>query len=107
MAIEFSEDLLPQTDLKLNPGRVVKHTTGAHRPVLLTRRGRGVAVVPSVADDGKAEQARAFMRTVVAGLADREAGLGVSLDGARARLGLKQGHAPDGHPLRGVCAARS
>ena len=48
MAIKFSEDLVPLTELKINPGRVVKHATEAHRPVLLTSRGRGVAVVQSV-----------------------------------------------------------
>ena len=88
MPIKFSEDLVPLTDLKINPGRVVKHTTEVHRPVLLTSRGRGVAVVQSVSDYQKAEEERAFMRAVVAGLADLEAGREVSLDEARARLGL-------------------
>jgi prevent-host-death family protein len=89
MTMKFSEDLVPLTDLKVNPGRVVKHATEAHRPVLLTSRGRGVAVVQSVADYEKAEEERAFMRAVVEGLADLEAGREVSLDEARARLGLK------------------
>lgn len=89
MTIKFSEDLVPLTDLKVNPGRVVKHATEAHRPVLLTSRGRGVAVVQSVSDYEKAEEERAFMRAVVAGLADLEAGREVSLDEARMRLGLK------------------
>lgn len=89
MAIKFSEDLVPLTDMKTNPGRVVKHATEAHRPVLLTSRGRGVAVVQSVADYEKAEEERAFMRAVVAGLADLEAGREISLDEVRARLGLK------------------
>ena len=89
MAIKFSEDLVPLTDLKVNPGRVVKHATEAHRPVLLTSRGRGVAVVQSVSDYEKAEEERVFMRAVVAGLADLEAGHEVSLDEARVRLGLK------------------
>ena len=87
--IKFSEDLVPLTDLKVNPGRVVKHTTEAHRPVLLTRRGRGVAVVQSVADYEQAEEERNFMRAVVAGLADLEAGREISLDEAKVRLGLK------------------
>ena len=43
MGTKFSEDVIPLTDLKINPGRIVKHATDAHRPVLLTRRGRGVA----------------------------------------------------------------
>ena len=89
MSIKFSEDLVPLTDLKVNPGRVVKHVTEVHRPVLLTSRGRGVAVVQSVADYEKAEEERDFMRAVVAGLADLEAGREVSLDEARERLGLK------------------
>ena len=50
MSMKFSEDLVPLTDLKVNPGRVVKHATEAYRPVLLTRRGRGVAVMQSVSD---------------------------------------------------------
>lgn len=36
--------------LKVNPGRVLRQATEAHRPVLLTRRSRGVAVVQPVAD---------------------------------------------------------
>ena len=89
MAIKFSEDLVPLTDLKANPGRVVKHATEVHRPVLLTSRGRGVAVVQSISDYEKAEEERVFMRAVVTGLADLEAGQEVSLDEARVRLGLK------------------
>lgn len=89
MTIKFSEDLVPLTDLKVNPGRVVKHVIDAHRPVLLTSRGRGVAVVQSVGDYEKAEEERDFMRAVVAGLADLEAGSEVSLGRAMTRLGLK------------------
>lgn len=88
MTIKFSEDVVPLSDLKVNPGRVVKHTAEVHRPVLVTQRGRGVAVVQSVADYEKAEEERAFMRAVVTGLADLEAGREVSLDDARVRLGL-------------------
>lgn len=89
MPIKFSEDLVSLTHLKVNPGRVVKHATEVHRPVLLTNRGRGVAVVQSVGDYEKAEEEREFMRAVVAGLADLEAGREVSLDETRAQLGLK------------------
>ena len=89
MSTKFSEDVIPLTDLKVNPGRVVKHATEAHRPVLLTSRGRGVAVVQAVTDYEAAEEERAFMRAVVGGLADLEAGRELSLADAKARLGLK------------------
>ncbi|MBF0290974.1 MAG: type II toxin-antitoxin system Phd/YefM family antitoxin [Nitrospinae bacterium] len=87
--VKFSEDLLPLADLKTNPGKAVKQTTEAHRPLLLTNRGRGVAVLQSVADFEKGEEERAFMRGVVAGLADLDKGAEMSLDDARKRLGLK------------------
>ncbi|MGB5097686.1 MAG: type II toxin-antitoxin system Phd/YefM family antitoxin [Porticoccaceae bacterium] len=89
MGTKFSEDVIPLADLKANPGRVVKHASDAHRPVLITSRGRGVAVVQSVRDYEAAEEERAFMRAVVAGLADLEAGRELSLAQAKARLGLK------------------
>ena len=60
MGIKFSEDVVPLTDLKVNPGRVVRHAAEAHRPVLLTSRGRGVAVVQSVTDFEAAEDEREF-----------------------------------------------
>jgi prevent-host-death family protein len=89
MGTKFSEDVVPLTDLKVNPGRVVKHAAEAHRPVLLTSRGRGVAVVQSIVDYETAEEERAFMRAVVAGLADLDAGREISLSDAKRRLGLK------------------
>lgn len=89
MTIKFSEDLVPLSDLKVNPGRVVKHTTEVRRPVLVTKRGRGVAVVQSVGDYERAEEERHFMHAVVAGLADLEAGREVGFDDAKERLGLK------------------
>ena len=89
MGTKFSEDVIPLADLKVNPGRVVKHVADTRRPVLLTSRGRGVAVVQSVIDYETSEDERAFMRAVVAGLADLESGREVSLAAAKARLGLK------------------
>ncbi len=45
MQTKFSEDIITLSDLKVNPGKVINHTKDTHRPVLLTSRGRGVAVV--------------------------------------------------------------
>ncbi len=89
MDTRFSEDVVPLTDLKTNPGRIVRHAAEAGRPVLLTRRGRGVAVVQSVAEYESAAEERAFMRAVVSGLADVEAGREVSWSEAKTRLGLE------------------
>lgn len=87
--MKLSEDVVPLAELKVNPGRIVTRVTESHSPVLLTRRGRGVAVVQAVADYDRAEEERAFMRAVVAGLADLEAGREVALDAARKEFGLE------------------
>jgi prevent-host-death family protein len=88
MTTEISEDTIPLTDMKSHPSRIVKHAAEAHRPVLLTRRGRGVAVVQALADYEKGEEERRFMRAVVQGLADLQEGREVTLLEARSRLGL-------------------
>lgn len=88
MTIRFSEDVVPLVDIKANPGRIVRQVNEQGRPVLLTSRGRGVAVVQAVTDYERGEEERAFMRSIVAGLADLEAGNEVTLEEARKRLGL-------------------
>lgn len=88
MNVKFSEDVVPLTELKINPGRIVRQAAEAHRPVLLTSRGRGVAVVQSVADFERDADERDFMRAVVAGLADLDAGRELSLTEAKSRLGM-------------------
>ncbi len=89
MAVKFSQDVVPLTNLKTNPGRVVKQVAETHRPVLLTSRGRGVAIVQSVTEFESAEEERAFMRAVVEGLSDLERGHKVSLHKVKAKLGIK------------------
>ena len=92
MNVRFSEDVIPLTDLKTNPGRVVRQVADSRRPVLLTSRGRGVAVVQSIADYEAAEEEREFMRAVVQGspiLADLEAGREVSMQEVKARLRIE------------------
>ncbi len=89
MSIRFSTDIVPLGDLKKNPGRVVRHATEAARPVLLTSRGRGVAVVQSVAEYENAEEEREFMRAVVEGIGDLESGRDMSLSEVRKRLAAR------------------
>jgi prevent-host-death family protein len=89
MNVKFSEDIVPLTDMKINPGKIVKRTNESHRPILLTSRGRGVAVMQSLDDFEQAEEEKAFMRAIVEGLNDLDNNREISLETARARLGLK------------------
>lgn len=88
LATKFSEDIVPLGDLKVNPGRIVSQVDATHRPVLLTNRGRGVAVMQSLRDYEAVTEEREFMKAVLQGFADIDEGRTVSLADAKKRLGL-------------------
>ena len=87
-AVKFSEDVVSLGDLKINPGRIVNQAGSTHRPVLLTSRGRGVAVVQSLKDYEAGTEERAFMKAILQGVTDIEEGRTVSIADAKKRLGL-------------------
>ena len=85
---KFSEDIVPLSDLKVNPGRIVHQVDATRRPVLLTNRGRGVAVVQALAEYEAEAEERVFLRGVVQGLMDLEEGRETDLAAVKIRLGL-------------------
>ncbi|HTY26419.1 MAG TPA: type II toxin-antitoxin system Phd/YefM family antitoxin [Desulfomonilaceae bacterium] len=85
---KFSEDIVPLSDMKVNPSRIVRQLGKTHRPVLLTNRGRGVAVVQSLKDYETQTEEQAFLRGVVQGLMDLEEGREMSLADVKKHLGL-------------------
>lgn len=87
-AVKFSEDVVPLGDMKVNPGKIVRRVDETGRPVLLTSHGRGVAVIQGLSEYEAAQEERDFMRAVVAGLADIEAGRISSLDDVKRSLDL-------------------
>lgn len=86
--VKFSEDVVPLGDMKVNPGKIVRRIEETGRPALLTSHGRGVAVVQGLSEYEAAQGEREFMRAVVAGLADIDAGRVVPMAEAKRRLGL-------------------
>jgi len=89
MAIKFSEDIVPLSDLKVNPGKVVNHAQDTHRPILLTNRGRGVAVVQSLEEYENLEEERAFMKAVTQGLVEIKEGKELNLADVKKKLRMK------------------
>jgi prevent-host-death family protein len=85
---KFSEDVVPLSDLKVNPGRIVHQVDTTRRPVLLTSRGRGVAVVQSLKEYEAEAEERSFLRAVVRGLIDLEEGREMGLDDVKRHLGV-------------------
>ena len=88
-AVKFSQDVVPLGDMKINPGKIVRRVDETGRPVLLTSHGRGVAVVQSLSEFEAAQEEREFMRAVVVGLADIDAGRVKSLADVKRRFGLE------------------
>ena len=86
--VKFSEDVVPLSDLKINPGRLVHQVDQTRRPVLLTNRGRGVAVVQALAEFEAETEERAFLRGLVQGLMDLDEHRETDLADVKRRLGL-------------------
>lgn len=89
MQTKFSEDIIPLSDLKVNPGKVVNHAKDSHRPILLTSRGRGIAVVQGLEEFEKNEEELSFVKAIAQGLMDIKEGKTVELDEAKKRLGIE------------------
>ena len=89
MQPKFSEDVIPLTDLKVNPGKVVNHAQNSHRPILLTSRGRGVAVVQGLEDYEKHEEELKFVKSIAQGLMDIKDGKTLSLSEVKKKLDVQ------------------
>ena len=85
---KFSEDVVPLTRMKVNPGKIVNQVDETRRPVLLTSRGRGVAIVQALPEFEAATEEREFLRGVVQGLMDLEEGRETDLAEVKKLLGL-------------------
>ncbi len=88
MQTKFSEDIVSLSDLKVNPGKIVNHTKDTHRPILLTSRGRGIAVVQGLEEYEKTVEELAFVKAVAQGLMEVKEGNSIDLSEAKNRLGL-------------------
>jgi len=89
MKTKFSQDVVPLSDLKINPGKIINQAKDTHRPILLTSRGRGVAVVQGLDEYESLEEERAFMKAVAQGLMEIKEGKVLDLKAAKKKLGIK------------------
>jgi prevent-host-death family protein len=71
---KFSEDVRPLTELKTRAGALVDRIRRSRRPVLLTRRGRGVAVLLDLEEYERLVERAAFVDAVEVGAAAAAAG---------------------------------
>jgi prevent-host-death family protein len=64
---KFSEDVHPLTELKTRASALVDQVRRSRRPVLLTRRGRGVAVLIDLEEYERLVDRAAFIEAVEEG----------------------------------------
>ena len=88
MQIKFSEDVVPLADLKVNPGKIITRANDTKRPILVTSRGRGVAVVQGLEEYEIREEKVAFMQAIAQGLVEVKEGKVSDLADAKRILGL-------------------
>jgi len=88
MQTKFSEDVVPLSDLKVNPGKIVNRAKDNKRPILLTSRGRGIAVVQGLAEYESLEEEVAFLKAVTQGLMEVREGKVTSLEDLKRKLGI-------------------
>ena len=88
MKIRFSQDIIPLSELKINPGKIVNRAKDSHRPILLTSRGRGVAVMQGLEEYEQIEEERAFIKAIAQGLMEIKEGKVQSINEARKKLGI-------------------
>ena len=88
MQPKFSEDVIPLSDLKVNPGKVVNHAKDSRRPILLTSRGRGIAVVQGLDEYEKREEELQFVKAIAQGLIDIKEGKTLNLNEVKQKLGF-------------------
>lgn len=73
-APRYSTDVHPLTDLKVHASALVNQVIRERRPVLLTRRGRGVAVLLDLAEYERLADTSRFVEAVREGAAAAAAG---------------------------------
>ena len=88
MQIKFSEDVIPLSELKVNPGKIVNRAKNAHRPILLTSRGKGIAVMQGLAEYEEGQENREFMKAITQGLIEIKEGNELELDDVKKKLGI-------------------
>ena len=82
----FREDVRPVSDLRRKAHEVVNHARKSRRPLLITRRGRGAAVLIAVEEWDARESRNELLEAVVRGVRDFAAGRVVEEKDALARL---------------------
>jgi prevent-host-death family protein len=83
---KFSADVHPVSDLRRKAHELVNQARQCGRPLLITQRGRGAAVLVSVDEWERREERQELLEAVLKGERDFEAGRVVGEEAALTRI---------------------
>lgn len=78
--ISIQDDIVPIGEFKTHASRIVRGLRETGRPVVITQHGRATGVLISPEDFDRFTERERFVAAVEQGLAESEAGLGLSND---------------------------
>lgn len=84
--IDLKTDIQPVSDFRSNAAAILKQVRDTRRPLILTQRGRGAAVLLDIDVYQDLVEELQTLRDVAAGRADIAAGRSLSNEEARERL---------------------
>lgn len=84
--MKFDEDIRPLSEFRAGVASFVKQVTETGRPLVLTQRGRGVAVVLDVHEFEAMRERLALLEDIVRAEAQLARGEGVPHEQAKARI---------------------
>ena len=84
--IHFDQDIQPLSEFRAGVASYIKQINETRRPLLITQRGKGVAVVLDVAEYEAMQEKIELLEEMRTAEAQLASGLGVSNDDARAQV---------------------
>ncbi|MBE4376996.1 type II toxin-antitoxin system Phd/YefM family antitoxin [Vibrio parahaemolyticus] len=84
--IHFDQDIQPLSEFRAGVSSYIKQINETRRPLVITQRGKGVAVVLDVAEYEAMQEKIELLEEMRTAEAQLASGLGVSNDDARAQV---------------------
>lgn len=84
--IHFDQDIQPLSEFRAGVASYIKQINETRRPLVITQRGKGVAVVIDVAEYEAMQEKIELLEEIRTAEAQLASGLGVSNDGARTQV---------------------
>lgn len=84
--IHFDQDIQPLSEFRAGVASYIKQINETRRPLVITQRGRGVAVVLDVAEYEEMQEKIELLEEMHAAEAQLTSGFGVSNDDARTQI---------------------